>query len=238
MGTNLATNLEQESGAQNLATHFWQVNNVVTEYYRHLEQAEELQRSSDIQRKTAWLKVPSLISFCITLTLILAGVAGFGEGYAYKFFNPDGDVKAFFDVVLVKTFLMAFLLSAGMAALRFKAHKSKIDKQADEVMASAKAEMDVVNNIAQSNKALISSVPANYRYPMATNYIYEVFRDGRVNTLNEALNMYDTQLHRWKMEKMGEKMLTEQQRQTTIMKVIAANTEWTDLGATLDWLFL
>ncbi len=50
--------------------------------------------------------------------------------------------------------------------------------------------------------------------------------------------MYDTQLHRWKMEKMGEKMLAEQQRQTTIMKVIAANTEWSDLGATLDWLLL
>lgn len=238
MGSNLATNLATESGAQGLAAHFWQVNNVVTEYYKHLEQAEQLQRSANLQRKTAWLKVPSLISFCITLTLILAGVAGFGEGYAYKFFNPNGDVKAFFDVVLVKTFFFAFLMSAAIAVLRFKAHKAKIDKEADGVLASAKAEMDLVNNIAQSNKELISSVPANYRYPMATNYIYEVFRDGRVNNINEALNMYDTQLHRWKMEKMGEKMLTEQQRQTTIMKVIAANTEWSDFGATLDWLFL
>jgi hypothetical protein len=238
MGSNLATNLVEESGAQNLAAHFWQVNNVVTDYYNHLEQAEQLQSSASLKRKSVWLKVPSLIRLCFTLTLILFGITGFGEGYAYKFFNPDGDVKGFLDVVLMKSLVIAFLLSAGFAFLRFKAHKSKIDKEADGIQASAKAEMDVVNNIAQSNKELISSVPANYRYPMATNYIYEVFRDGRVNTLNEALNMYDTQLHRWKMEKMGEKMLTEQQRQTNIMKVIAANTEWSDFGATLDWLFL
>ena len=238
MGSNLATNLAEEPTGQNLATHYWQVNNVVTDYYSHLEKAEQLQSSASLERKKIWLKVPGLIRTCIFLTLVLSFVTGLGEGYAYKFFNPDGDVKAFFDVILVKTMLIAFLLSAGFAFLRFKAHKSKIDKAADGIQASAKAEMDVVNNIAQSNKELISSVPANYRYPMATNYIYEVFRDGRVNTLNEALNMYDTQLHRWKMEKMGEKMLSEQQRQTNIMKVVAANTEWSDFGAVMDWLFL
>lgn len=238
MGTNLATNIDEFSGASNLATHFWQVNNVVTDYYNHLEKAEQLQTSSSIERKRIWLKVPALVRSGFLFAMILALVAGLGEAYAYKFFNPNGDVKAFIDFILVKTLVGAVVVAAAFAYMLFRIQKRKIDKKADEILASANTEMNVVHDIAQRNRNLILSVPANYRYPMATNYLYEVFRDGRVNNLNDALNMYDTQLHRWKMEKMGEKMLAEQQRQTTIMKVIAANTEWSDLGSTLDWLLL
>lgn len=47
----------------------------------------------------------------------------------------------------------------------------------------------------------------NYRYFMAANYIKECFINGRAKRLAEALNLYEEQLHRWKMENYQQQIL-------------------------------
>ncbi|MBQ3824363.1 MAG: hypothetical protein II808_04035 [Clostridia bacterium] len=64
------------------------------------------------------------------------------------------------------------------------------------------------------NPSLLAFLPENYRYPIAINYMANIVYSDRAQTLNEALNKYDEQLHRWKMENTQEAILAEQQFQT------------------------
>lgn len=41
-----------------------------------------------------------------------------------------------------------------------------------------------------------------YAVPMSVDYLIQMIETGRVNTMNEAYDKLDEQLHRWTMEKL------------------------------------
>lgn len=55
-------------------------------------------------------------------------------------------------------------------------------------------------------------LPEKYRYHFAACYICEYVANGRANNLSEAMNQYEEQLHRWKMENMQEQLLRVRQK--------------------------
>ena len=64
----------------------------------------------------------------------------------------------------------------------------------------------------------------DYEVPMAVDYLIQIIGSGRADTMKEAYNMLDEQLHRWTMEKMQRDQLEIQQRQSRQLRNIEANS--------------
>lgn len=75
-------------------------------------------------------------------------------------------------------------------------------------------------DILNANADELSVMPSDYWYPLATDYVLRMVRTGRANTVNEALLMFDEQLHRWKMEDSNASILAQQQAQTEALNGI------------------
>lgn len=52
----------------------------------------------------------------------------------------------------------------------------------------------------KSNQNLIEFLPNSYRNIQATSYMLLAIKNGRADTLKEVFNLYEEQLHRWKLE--------------------------------------
>lgn len=59
---------------------------------------------------------------------------------------------------------------------------------------------------------VVSKVPSKYFYPIAIDYFIEVISNGRADTLKEAMNLFEEQLHRWKIEDMTKSAMIAQQQ--------------------------
>ena len=58
--------------------------------------------------------------------------------------------------------------------------------------------------------------PKEYIYPIALEYFINVITSGRADTMKEAMNLYEDQVHKWKMENLAESALLAQQESNAI----------------------
>lgn len=58
----------------------------------------------------------------------------------------------------------------------------------------------------RETKRLLDFVPEHYRTNLAVAFMERAVRTGRADTLKEALNLYEEQLHRWNMESYAQSM--------------------------------
>ena len=67
-------------------------------------------------------------------------------------------------------------------------------------------------------------VPSQYRYFVAISYIYECLNNGRASDLKEALNLFEEQMHRWRMEGYQQQTLALCEQQLKVSQAILVNT--------------
>ena len=79
--------------------------------------------------------------------------------------------------------------------------EDEVKNKADEA-AIAQLEADAVT-LQKAAKELLAFLPDTYRNAEAACYMLLAVKDGRADTLKEAMNLYEEQLHRWKMEKIA-----------------------------------
>ena len=109
---------------------------------------------------------------------------------------------------LLSIFLMA---SARVSLKKYKENEKilmeqlrqedEVKNKADEA-AIAQLEADAVT-LQKAAKELLAFLPDTYRNAEAACYMLLAVKDGRADTLKEAMNLYEEQLHRWKMEKIA-----------------------------------
>ncbi|MBE5855889.1 MAG: hypothetical protein E7297_11120 [Lachnospiraceae bacterium] len=117
--------------------------------------------------------------------------------------------------------------------LRTKRIREKM-KKIEELTETALIERQKAAEKAVEHSAEITVLPADYQYPMASEYICKVLSNGRAASLNDALTMCDEQIHRWKMEAMNQQLLEEQQRQSKQLAGIARDTRATAINTGLN----
>ena len=96
----------------------------------------------------------------------------------------------------------------------------KIESVRSASMNAADAEEAKGARILEDNVPTLSIIPNDYWYPMATNYLLKVVQTGRADTVNQALQMFDEQLHRWKVEEANASIVAQQKAQTEALKGI------------------
>lgn len=61
-----------------------------------------------------------------------------------------------------------------------------------------------------------------YEIPMAVDYLIQIIQTGRVDTMREAYDKLDEQLHRWTMEKLQNQQIEIQLYQCRLLQQIIA----------------
>ncbi|WP_394524832.1 hypothetical protein [Lacrimispora sp. JR3] len=86
----------------------------------------------------------------------------------------------------------------------------KVIQKSDEL----KKQLD---SVVKEKLEIISIIPEKYRYPLATDYLADVLICGRADTMKEALNLYEEQIHRWKVESKMDAVLKRQQSNNNLL---------------------
>lgn len=102
-----------------------------------------------------------------------------------------------------------------IARLKKEAAQKKTFLEADK-----KKYADELTIISQT----IGIVPPNYRYEIAIEFMYNCFANERADTVKEAVNLYEEQLHRWKMENIAQQNLRIQAQQASYLNSIKNST--------------
>ena len=99
-------------------------------------------------------------------------------------------------------------------------------KKLEEKQAKTRTECEQMGNDRQqlinSLSNNIGIIPPKYRTLMAVQFIYESLSNMRAETMKEAINLYEEQLHRWKMEASQQRMEELARQQVTAAHISAA----------------
>lgn len=77
-------------------------------------------------------------------------------------------------------------------------------------------------------------IPANYQYPIAIDYIISCFENKRANSLKDAINLFEQQLHYWKVENSLQRIQLLQNQQNMILSETARAAKWAAEMATIS----
>lgn len=129
---------------------------------------------------------------------------------------------------LVSAVIYALVISGVAFIMFYFDKKSKIKKYRTQESELLNQLIDLKNRratVAHSIAGSIQVIPPDYQYSLATEYIYSCILNQRAATIGEAVNLYEDQLHKWKMEQMQSKLLEiGVQQQYTLNKIRQADT--------------
>lgn len=123
-------------------------------------------------------------------------------------------------IVTMGSLLMFTLIGIPFVIIAQK----KRAKQADELRQQASREREHARDIFEENYALLSFLPVDYWYPMATEYMIKMVQTDRAANLPSALDLFDAQLHRWKVEDANAQIIRQQQMQTSQLQGIRTSS--------------
>lgn len=81
-------------------------------------------------------------------------------------------------------------------------------EQAEQALSVAS---DTIKKFVEENIHLIEFLPMQYRDLQAVSFMLLAVANGRADTLKEAINLYEEQLHRWKLENAVQQSLEMQE---------------------------
>ncbi len=134
----------------------------------------------------------------------------------------SGDQFGEGDFIILSTLPFMLLFSVGLFAFvkihektkerKFKKiYQNEIQPQIDQAKEEVNNIKIAVQEFAQKNLHLIEFLPMQYRHLQAVSFMFYAVKNGRADTLKEAINLYEEQLHRWKVENAAQEALETQQ---------------------------
>jgi len=101
----------------------------------------------------------------------------------------------------------------------------------------AKAKLKIAEDNLNSNIECVYLIPENYRYPLALDEIYSYLANHRAESWKEAVNLYEEQLHRWKLEENSEEALVLQAQTAALAGRAASSAGTAALFSGLNFFF-
>lgn len=80
-------------------------------------------------------------------------------------------------------------------------------------------------------------LPVDYWYPLATDYLIKAIKSGRASSLGEAIDRFEDQLHRWKIEESNAQVVALQQQQTAHLASIKTSSKISAAANVTNTLF-
>lgn len=101
-------------------------------------------------------------------------------------------------------------------------------KRYDNLTTTANEQLSIINK--RANELInqygnvVQILPPDYQYFIAAEYIYSCFLNQRATNMAEAINLYEAQLHRWRMENYQKQLVNIQYQQQCSMEAVRRNT--------------
>jgi len=195
-------------------------NSVITPYM------EALETESEVVEK---LRYDGIWAYSIMETSDREEFLDFFEQNSY-FGLKQGKAKQFIS-----------LLSGGMAMTIFPSTVTKYFEEngilelyeEQRQQRFAKPLEDAIN----ANIQYVNLIPPNYRYPLALDEIYSYLANHRAESWKEAVNLYEEQLHRWKLEENSEEALLLQAQTAALAGRAASSAGTAALFSGLNFFF-
>lgn len=155
----------------------------------------EKTESSILQGKIGtWVAILSGIFFII----ILAMATSWGQ-------IDDGAAAQLFICSIAFVISLIIAISAKSTTKRIEKEcdddfECRIKPQIEESQNNLISLKQNLSSFAKDNHYVVEFLPAPYRNPQAASYMLLAVSNGRADTLKEAINLYEEQLHRWKLE--------------------------------------
>lgn len=181
-------------------------NEVVQKIHALTEEAEGLLAKAQNERKIAKNAKRSNFWMPFVAPLIAFAPAFFMAMIASSISPSLGD-PVLFTGIAIFTVVIWFL------------PKINVQKYLDKAVA---LEQEADNNYAEIERLRthyqdsLDVIPPRYQYPIATAFIADVFQTGRVKTIGAALDKYEEQLHRWKVESAAQEAVALQMALTSV----------------------
>jgi len=179
------------------------------------------------ERPLKKLRTASLIIFicsaivcALTLTVTLAGEATSTDAV----FLP---VSAVFLVIFLSLFIIS-KIRLKKTAIDFKERRDHLDASIEEEKESILEITKAAEKFAEENRYLLDVIPQQYRNLQATSYILVAVKNGRADTLKEAINLYEEQLHRWRLESAARQSAEAQEYLARAVEELSAQQEETN----------
>lgn len=176
-------------------------------------------------------------SFCIIFGLpILNFICAW---YLYSFKGAVEQFRSFSTLIFI-FFIVFILVSVIGIIISYFSKKSQLSKLENKLQ-NKNDEIASINRslyeIATAIKDKITILPPDYQYSMAAEYIYSCLRNQRANTIGEAVNLYEDQLHKWRVENSLQLLNQMQKEQAASLRYIKA-TSGIAAAASVAGLFL
>ena len=159
------------------------------------------------RRYYAPLKMTKIVGIAILIIYCMFGLPLFESG-------------SWIGTVIGLMVLNAFVAAMVLGMRRYKNQSNEAKQGVEKARQEANRIINEGHAIINDNLGLFNLIPSDYWYPMATEYIAKMVCCGRAYTVNQALAMYDEQLHRWRLEEYNAQITAEQKAQTNALNSI------------------
>lgn len=180
-------------------THYTQITK--------LEQRESYLADSLKKARTKW-----------TIIGVVIWVIGSSIGSAFKGIPVLG-------MILPVIFGFGFIyLGYRFGSTGYKKEKDSADQETMQLQSQINKEQSLAQQIFDSHQEELAFLPTDYWYPLATEYLVKVVQARRADTLGEAIDKFEEQLHRWKIQEANAQMVAQQQQQTAHLASIKTSS--------------
>jgi hypothetical protein len=125
----------------------------------------------------------------------------------------------FLTIPLIIALVVGYILFPVFFVKRKKAKGKKVEEESQK-------ERELGAKVLSDNAELLSILPFDYRYPLAIDYIAKLFETDRVDSMREALRMFDEQKHRWTVERAQHQILNAQKEQAALLDDIRSDVNF------------
>lgn len=171
------------------------------------KEAELAKRRQEIDKKRQEIlddDMPGVLAFIYLLTIIAAGYFGASSE------GVPGMIVAIVIAVIALGLIYAAYSSLTKNSRETNAnayYNSRIKQLEKEEKAHRKSVETLKKNTNIAGE--LSFLPEKYRNSEIISYLIQLFREKRVDNLKEALNLYEDDVHKYRMEEMQQKQLEE-----------------------------
>lgn len=121
--------------------------------------------------------------------------------------------------------LLADFVAIFVGWSTWRNEKKTAKEDIEKLSAQVQAERDAGQAVFDAHAEEMSFLPVDYWYPLATEYMLKVLQTGRASTLGGAIDHFEDQLHRWKVEEANSQMLELQKQQAAQLASIKTSSK-------------
>lgn len=161
---------------------------------------------------------------------VIAILAGFLSIYLYSFlfFKIIGPIfpKIVDSLVGVVIFIASTVMVVRFVYRFVRGFVEGLTNQSRQATAkiapSIQRISDQIEQIATDNADVISAMPRDYRYYEAAQFFENALENGRADNMKEAVNLYEDNLHKLRMENYNHQLLFANEQQSRMLAEIEA----------------